>query len=103
MSLTGFVNPIYRDYAHAFDQRDGPRVERIETADRRVFRWITPTNAKILGKYILRRGHHNPFLIGMRPSDRITLFIRNVVLASTLPFDVPSAIDCPQSDSRVLG
>ena len=28
----------------------------------------------------MRRGHHNPFLIGMRPSDRITLFIRNVVL-----------------------
>src|SRR5271166_2401503 len=28
---------------------------------------------------------HRIFLIGMRPSDRITLFIRN---ASTLPFDV---------------
>src|ERR1700746_2784305 len=40
----------------------------------------TPANAKILGQYILRRGHHNPFLIGMRPSARIALFIRNVVL-----------------------
>ena len=52
-----------------------------------------PTNAKIFGKYILRRGHHNPFLIGMRPSDRITLFIRN---ASTLPFDVQALNMLPE-------
>src|SRR5271157_4802731 len=51
MSLTGFVNPIYRNYAHAFDQRDGPRVERVEAADWRVvFRWITPDNRENLGE-----------------------------------------------------
>src|SRR5271165_5380574 len=51
MSLTGFVNPIYGNYAHTFDQRDGPRVERVETADRRVvFRSITPYKCKNLGE-----------------------------------------------------
>jgi hypothetical protein len=51
MSLTGFVNPIYGNYAHAFDQRDGPRVERVETADRCVvFRWITPYKCENLGE-----------------------------------------------------
>ena len=40
---------------------------------------------KILGKYILRRGHHNPFLIGMRQFDRITVFICNVVLLLRSP------------------
>src|SRR5271165_5736646 len=51
MSLTDFVNPIYRNYAHAVDQRDGPRVERIETADWRViFRRITPYKCENLGE-----------------------------------------------------
>src|SRR5271166_2049064 len=101
MSLTGFLNPIYRNYAHAVDQRDGPRVERVETADRGVvFRWIAPYKRENLGEiHFTERTPQSLFDwdAAIRSYHLVHAQRRHCFYA---PFE--RSIDCPQSDSRVL-